>query len=478
LEEESSTLELLAEVYHFGMESASSASSVSSPSFRVRDAAQNETHNRIKVAYEHLQNDRLDIDLLTIAGRYMLTSHPLGLSRSLFGTNPYLSLKIHYRYGGVQEYRDQLETDRSESDEDSGDQDSALDWHVLLSKIAWSQAGGAIGSSSTLDKIHLKMFDTGLLPNSALAAAKRVNAFMEEAKQNKSVVHLQVDNLNLQMTNALSQFIENVHSLQTLLLHSCERVTCLHSYTLSRAISRAHLKEIDISSCKFDYGYSFDIVLRGCATAYCLRVNCERNDQWTSVVSLLGNPASVINKIHCTLDTSISPITGQLSSSVNVEQVAIDLSTCLSENKHLKKLYICSYDRIPLFEEKLLCDVSSLDSIRNNSNHIIQSINVVCNSDNPTANPPMSAMLKHCLKLNMCPDKGYVIRRKIFCYYFVGEFDVSAFIEMPLSVLSEIMCKIQGDDRQSAIYRLLRLIPELGNVSERNCNNCRKKGRY
>jgi hypothetical protein len=87
----------------------------------------------------------------------------------------------------------------------------------------------------------------------------------------------------------------------------------------------------------------------------------------------------------------------------------------------------------------------------------------------------MSAMLKHCLKLNMYPDKGFVIRRKIFCYYFVGEFDVSPFIEMPLSAMPEIMSHIQGDDRQSAIYRLLRLIPELGNVSERNYNNSRKK---
>jgi hypothetical protein len=160
---------------------------------------------------------------------------------------------------------------------------------------------------------------------------------------------------------------------------------------------------------------------------------------------------------------------------VNVKQVAMDLSTCLSQNKHLKKLYICSYDPIPLLKEKLLCDVSSIDTIRNQSNHIIQGIGVVCSTDYPTANPPMSAMLKHCLKLNLRQDKEYVIRKKIFSYYFVGEFDVSVISEMPLSAIPEIISHIQGDDRQSAIYRMLRLIPTLGNVSERKCNNSRKK---
>jgi hypothetical protein len=60
-----------------------------------------------------------------------------------------------------------------------------------------------------------------------------------------------------------------------------------------------------------------------------------------------------------------------------------------------------------------------------------------------------------------------VIRKKILRYYFVGEFDVSSLSSMAVSVLPEVISQINGKDKLSAIYRLLKCIPDLCNVSDR-----------
>jgi hypothetical protein len=42
---------------------------------------------------------------------------------------------------------------------------------------------------------------------------------------------------------------------------------------------------------------------------------------------------------------------------------------------------------------------------------------------------------------------------------------------MPLSVLAEAMCQIEGSGKQSAVYRLLKCIPDLCNVSDRGTSD-------
>jgi hypothetical protein len=63
-------------------------------------------------------------------------------------------------------------------------------------------------------------------------------------------------------------------------------------------------------------------------------------------------------------------------------------------------------------------------------------------------------------------NKSKVICNKILQFYFVGKFDVSPFAGMPVSILPEVMGQIEGNGKQSAIYRLLQCMPELFNVSE------------
>jgi hypothetical protein len=56
-----------------------------------------------------------------------------------------------------------------------------------------------------------------------------------------------------------------------------------------------------------------------------------------------------------------------------------------------------------------------------------------------------------------------------FQYCFVGDFDLSQFASMPLSVVTEVMGLGEGmGNKQSVIFELLRTIPGLCNVSGRS----------
>ena len=72
-------------------------------------------------------------------------------------------------------------------------------------------------------------------------------------------------------------------------------------------------------------------------------------------------------------------------------------------------------------------------------------------------------------KLNRIENKEKVIREKIARYYFVGDFDVSPLASLPVSVVPSVLVMIKGNKpaRQSAIFRLLKSIPDLCNVASR-----------
>jgi hypothetical protein len=98
------------------------------------------------------------------------------------------------------------------------------------------------------------------------------------------------------------------------------------------------------------------------------------------------------------------------------------------------------------------------------------------------------------LLLNKIENKKKVIQNKIIQFYFVGDFDLAPFASLPLSVLARVMSlgeRVEFDlvscanmsrafldkyqrihlegipNKQTAIFELLRGIPELCNVSAR-----------
>jgi hypothetical protein len=115
-----------------------------------------------------------------------------------------------------------------------------------------------------------------------------------------------------------------------------------------------------------------------------------------------------------------------------------DISLSLVANTHLKHLSISSYNlREQSAEtiEKLLCDVSSIESL-SNSNHTLESIPLV-------GHVKLSTLTKKCLELNENENKAKVTRAKILWFYFVGKLDVSPFVKMPLSVMAEVISQIE-----------------------------------
>lgn len=176
-----------------------------------------------------------------------------------------------------------------------------------------------------------------------------------------------------------------------------------------------------------------------------------------------GDPANMLRDIVVQLEPRSI---GQLDE----EHVANVISSGLVGNTRLKSLMITKgfsefhVGAICFDSRKTLCDISSIESIHN-SNHTLHRLRVYGTRE--------STFEMRCLQLNENTDKAKVIRDKILRFYFVGEFDVASFSNMAVSVLPEVMSQIkgywrsEGKDIHSAVYRLLKCIPELCNVSER-----------
>lgn len=122
--------------------------------------------------------------------------------------------------------------------------------------------------------------------------------------------------------------------------------------------------------------------------------------------------------------------------------------------------------------QKLLCESSNIESICN-SNHTLEHI-VLGNGTLSFTN--------ELLRLIKNAEKAQVVRNKIYNYYFVGDFDVTIFTNMPVSVVPEVISRIRSltpfidmhlsvvpkvtsqirsETKLSAIFWLLKCIPEL-----------------
>jgi hypothetical protein len=144
-------------------------------------------------------------------------------------------------------------------------------------------------------------------------------------------------------------------------------------------------------------------------------------------------------------------------------EIGREVTSGLVNNTRLRSLYLhwlMYRDDVSAFSNgclhKLLCNSTSIESIHN-SNHML--INVADNE-----NAIRTGILGELLDINNNEDKAQVIRDKILKYYFVEDFDVTPFANMPVSVVPEVISHIQSETKQSAIFRLLKCIPELSNV--------------
>lgn len=64
------------------------------------------------------------------------------------------------------------------------------------------------------------------------------------------------------------------------------------------------------------------------------------------------------------------------------------------------------------------------------------------------------------LKLNKEEDNKKVARKKMFQYFFNGNFDVTPFSKMHNSLIARIMTQIKSENKLCALYKLLQCMIE------------------
>ena len=216
----------------------------------------------------------------------------------------------------------------------------------------------------------------------------------------------------------------------------------------------------------------FQRLLDACSDAYSLHVYCLSQSHCSSVASFLR-------------DTNTVQLTVDFSDILSSEDEATIIHG-LRENTslryfHLNKMALSLRD-IPEYDPhgyfaKALCDSSSIENILN-SNHTLTEIpdwEVLGESELSESESVFQFKCEHdiivanCLELNENTDKDMVKREKIARYYFLGDFNVSPIANLPVSFVPSVFGMIKGNkvDRQSAIFRLLKSIPDLCNVGSR-----------
>jgi hypothetical protein len=330
----------------------------------------------------------------------------------------------------------------------------------------WRRFGRAAQSSSSLE---ILLGEGGIngehLAEELLeleAAARCIDAFFEEAKHSKSVEFAFFNLTGLSM-NDLVYFILNNKGLKTLGLESEEMVYIEQITALSRAIGGVQLETLNMEECLFENDGALELILEGCTTLDRLMMTCKYNMQCSAVAALLRDPASTLR----VLEMILAP---DYLSSLDFKRVEREISESLQGNTHLKELRLYGPDETNHFEsnkhfDRLLCDVSSIESI-SNSNNTLAKLLVYEHAPSEYIKRCLSTLAKQCLEINKNEDKATVVHDKIRQFYFTGEFDVSPFTKMPLSAIPNVLSRIEGRDKHSAIYRFLKCIPELCNILE------------
>lgn len=192
-----------------------------------------------------------------------------------------------------------------------------------------------------------------------------------------------------------------------------------------------------------------------------MRVTCEFISHCSALSALLRDPTNVLKMVvleHARTDENVdAPESNEIIRELTSGLANITKLTTFHLNWQRGEMALLANG----YFHKLLCDPTSIESIYS-SNHTLEDIKV---------DSRHSRFLDELLRHNWSSDKSWVARNKILKYYFVGDFDVAPFTNLPVSVIPEIISQIRSDTKQFAIFRLLKCIPELSNVGNRNLSS-------
>ena len=221
-----------------------------------------------------------------------------------------------------------------------------------------------------------------------------------------------------------------------------------------------------------------------------LHISCDTAEHCSILASFLQSNHLMVSclDVEKAYHSSIVGEEGDWLESLKLseQEASIIIDGLKNGNTCLETLYMdcCKGNTLYTSAQTLLCDTTSIESIRS-SNHTLMFFPAAGHEDDDSSDnfegdedddSPDNVIrdklriINHCLKLSQNTDKNEVIREKIARYYFVGDFDVSPLAKLPVSVVPSVLGMIKSYDvlyRQSAIFRLLKSIPDLCNVGSR-----------
>eukprot|EP00956_Cyclotella_meneghiniana_P012076 scaffold17152_cov75-Cyclotella_meneghiniana.AAC.4 len=320
---------------------------------------------------------------------------------------------------------------------------------------AWRLFGQAIARNISLQVFAIYRRDTSDGEMLAPEAAECLRVLYDELKHNASIetLRLQIFPANEVPMFHLDFFVQNDRNVTSITLMSTSGVTYEQSDMILSALADTHsMKNFDVMRCSFG-DEAFIQIISNCVRIKGIQVGCDGIIQYTALAALLRSQTTILSEIQVYLQGAAD------------EGLSL-ISASLLRNEKLKVLKL--YHRRDVVVDldtlgTLLCNSASIDDIISNSNHTIEDISL----PNDNELPPI---IRDLLLLNKDTNKHQVIRNKILRYYLIGDFDVSPFANMHLSLLLKVICLIDGDFnyRHNATFRLLRGIHELSDVNSRD----------
>ena len=323
----------------------------------------------------------------------------------------------------------------------------------------WRCLGQAIGKSETIQSFSLHYMRNEFdalepepLPSSLLQS---INALQSGLRENKSIQSFAfsqshvIAGTNLPMFD-FNYFLKNNEMLDDIHLGINEDLTWDQACMIEAAIKEKTLKRFKLQS--FEENQFFRQILMSCFNVECLIVSCEMTQQCEAIAEFISHPEIAT--------TSLAVIASELMSDSQVEL----LKAALIQNKTLTKLNVDDISTLcrdpPTYTAdwgSILCDASSIENILYASNHVLQEI-IGCGIE-------LSERDLVCLDMNEQLSPEQAAREKIFWYYFVGNFSIEPFVDMPASVVVEVMGMIEiGSEDEfdpNAFFRLLKCRPDL-----------------
>ena len=267
----------------------------------------------------------------------------------------------------------------------------------------------------------------------------------------------------------LSFFFENNEKLIDVeILYRNNNVTPEQSAQLSTALSNVSLKRLFIRcfSIGITIDRSFEQILSACQKVNYLKVQgLKENLKFTALAELLR--AGTMEKIYLIKGRDNAP-------NLDIQMAERELLESLNQNSRLRSFKVMGLFRGEGAGESIknvLCNTTSIVSVCQ-SNHTLETIVVVDYAKNEIKLDD----IEEYLKLNKSSNKRKVVQCKLMKYYFSRHVVLSSpdqsnnpmrsIANMPLGLLSEIL-GIDIPEKQSAVFNIIKCIPELCDVSSR-----------